>query len=197
MMSDKVFRKKGKPLSIDEKWMVVQVFQQCDEERDHLSNVKTSDAHGRTTNYTGVGRRQVVEIIKHFKATGYVPHSSLPGNRTVHQTNIPSTVEEKIRQLIFEKHLNGEICNSNHIQDLLQEILKREVPLRTIQNHLDRMGFSYSRTRKKTRSLHEKPYVRQQRHSYLHQIRNLRNSGYKSLYLDESFLHHYHGHQFS
>ncbi len=76
-------------------------------------------------------------------------------------------------------------------------MLKRKIPLRTIQNHLDRMGFSYSRTRKKNRSLHEKLYVRQQRHSYLYNIRDLRNLGYKPVYLDESFLHHYHGHQFS
>lgn len=196
-MSNKIFRKKGKPLSIDEKWMVVQVFQQCSSERDHSTNVNTLDAHKRTANYTGIGRRQVVEIIKHFKETGGVPPSTLPGNRTVHQTNIPTAVEEQIRQLIFNRHLNGEICNANHIQDLLKEILKRDIPLRTIQNHLDRMGFSYSRTRKKTRSLREKLHVRQQRHSYIYHIRSLRNSGYKPLYLDESFLHHYHGDQFS
>jgi len=196
-MSDKVFRKKGKPLSIDEKSMVIQVFQQCNKEREQSFQVQTRDAHSRTANYTGVGRRQVVEIIKHFKDTGNVLPSTIAGNRTVHRTNIPPTIEEYIRQFIFGKHLKGEVCNSNHIQDILKEILKRELPLRTIQNHLDRMGFSYSRTRKKTRSLREKLYVRQQRHSYLYNIRNLRNLGYKLVYLDESFLHHYHGLQFS
>lgn len=80
---------------------------------------------------------------------------------------------------------------------MLQNILKREIPLRTIQTHLDRMGFSYSRTRKKNRSLREKLYVREQRHSYLYHIRKLRNPGYQPVYSDESFLHHYHGHQFS
>lgn len=145
----------------------------------------------RTASYTGVGRRQIVEIIKYFKETGDVLPTKLPGNRTVHKTNIPSIVEQEIRQLIFKRHLAGEICNSNHIQDLLQTILKREIPLRTIQNHLDRMGFSYSRTRKKTRQRSEKLYVRQQRHSYLYHIRSLREEGYKLVYLDESFLHHY------
>lgn len=196
-MSNKVFRKKGKLLSIDEKWMVIQVFQQCHFEREQSPYIETTDAHRRTAGYTGVGRRQVVEIIKHFKETGEIPPSKLPGNRTVHKTNIPPIVEKEIRQFIFEKHLVGEVCHSNHIQDLLQKILKREIPLRTIQDHLDRMGFSYSRTRKKTRSLREKLYVRQQRHSYIYHIRNLRHSGYKPVYLDESFLHHYHGHQFS
>lgn len=196
-MNDKVFRKKGKPLSIDEKWMVIQVYQKCNEERDQPPYVATEDAHSRTANYTGVGRRQVVEIIRHFKDTGCVAPSLPAGNRTVHHTNIPSIAAEQIRQFIFERHLAGEVCNANHIQDLLKEMLKREIPLRTMQNHLDRMGFSYSRTRKKVRSLREKLYVRQQRHSYLHNIQSLRNLGYKPVYLDESFLHHYHGHQFS
>ncbi len=192
-----IFRKKGKPLSIAEKWMIVQVYQKCNEERDQSICVTTEDAHSRTANYTGVGRRQAVEIIKHFKETGHVPPPSSAGNRTVHPANIPSTAEEKIRQFIFERHLIGEVCNAKHIQDLLQEELKREVPLRSIQRHLDRMGFACSGTRRKTRSLREKLYVRQQRHSYLHHIRTLRNSGCKPVYSDESFLHHYHGHRFS
>ena len=196
-MNNKVFRKKGKPLSIDEKWMVIQVFQQCNKERNKSPFIQTLDAHSRTANYTGVGRRQVVAIIKHFKETGNVLAPSLSGNRTTHETNIPSTAEEQIRRFIFKKHLEGEICNSNHIRDLLKETLKREIPLRTVQNHLDRMGFAYSRTHKKVRSLREKLYIRQQRHSYLYNVRSLRNLGYKPVYLDESFIHHYHGHQFS
>ena len=196
-MNNKVFRKKGKPLSIDEKWMVIQVFQQCNQERNELPFIQTADAHSRTANYTGVGRRQVVAIIKHFKETGNVLAPSLSGNRTTHETNIPSTAEEQIRRFIFNKHLDGEICNSNHIQDLLKATLKREIPLRTIQNHLDRMGFTYSRTHKKVHSLREKLYIRQQRHSYLYNVRSLQNLGYKPVYLDESFIHHYHGHQFS
>ena len=43
----------------------------------------------------------------------------------------------------------------------------------------------------------EKPSVRQQRHSYIYHIRRLRQEGYTPVYLDESFLHHYHGCQFS
>ena len=177
--------------------MVVQVFEQCNRERSEEAVVNTADAHSRTAYYTGVGRRQVVTIIQHYHKTGDIPPPSLPGNRITHQTNIPEVVEEDIRHFIFKRHLNGEICNSNHIQDLLKESLQREIPLRTIQNHLDRMGFNYSRTRNKVRSLREKSYVRQQRHSYIHDIRELRNNGYQVVYLDESFLHHYHGHQFS
>ena len=190
-------RKKGKPLSTDEKWMVVQVFQQCDKERSTTPYVETQDAHTRTSAYTGVGRRQVVNILKYYKDTNKVPPLTMVGNQTVHGTNIPNSVEASIRQFILDRHIRGEICNANHIQDFLNEKLQREIPLRTIREHLSRMGFIYSRTRKKTRSLREQPYVRQQRHSYIHEIRSLRNLGYTPVYLDESYLHHYHGHQFS
>jgi len=196
-MDTTCLRNKGKPLSLDEKWIVVRVFQQCDKERAQSASVETRDAHSRTAHYTGIGRRQVVDIIRHFRETGTVPPPLAAGNRTVHPTNIPSVTEAEIRQYIFDKHLTGEVCHSTHIQDLLQTMLQRTIPLRTIQTHLERMGFRYSRTRKKTRSLREKPYVRQQRHSYIYHIRRLRQEGYTPVYLDESFLHHYHGCQFS
>lgn len=191
------YRKRGKPLSTGEKWMVVQVFHQCKEEKAKSSGVETKDAHTRTSNYTGVGRRQVVEIIRYFKKTGDIPPPAVAGNRTIHQTNIPPLAEEHIRKLIFDKHIAGEVCNANHVHDLSKEFSKRDIPHKTICHHLKRMGFGYSRTRKRNRSLREKLYVRQQRHTYIHAIRYFRNSGYSPVYLDESFIHHYHGHQFS
>lgn len=190
-------RKRGSPLSIDEKWMVVRVFNRCNEERKRQNQIETKDAHTRTSYYTGIGRRQVVHIICHFKKTGDVPPLTLSGNRSVHPTNIPLLAEHHIRHFIFTRHLSGEICNANHVQDFLCALLKREIPKRTIRAHLTRMGFTYSRTKKKPRSLHEKPYVRQQRHSYLHAIIHFRQLGYQPIYVDESFLHHYHGSQFS
>jgi transposase len=177
--------------------LVVNVYYQCDQERKVANYIETKDAHTRTANYTGIGRRQVVEIVGHYNKTGVVPISTMAGNRSVHQTNIPALVEEHIRELIFSKHLNGEVCTANHVKNLLDRILKRDVPHRTICDHLHRMGFNYSRTHKKTRSLRESQHIRQQRHTYIHDIRKFRNSGYKPVYLDESFLHHYHGHQFS
>lgn len=190
-------RKRGTPLSKDEKWMVIKVFSRCDEERRDTRAVPTGDAHSRTAHYTGVGRRQVVEIVRHFKDTGEVVETPASGNRSVHATNVPSLVEPRIRDFILQRHLGGEICNANHIQDLLQQCLGRTIPARTIRHHLNRMGFSYSRTKKKTRSLREQAHVRQQRHSYLYTIKQLRQAGYQPVYLDESFIHHYHGNQFS
>lgn len=67
----------------------------------------------------------------------------------------------------------------------------------TIKRHLTRLGFEYKKNQPKTRSLREKDYVRQQRHTYLHQIRQMRRSFDEIIYLDESFLPHHHGQQFS
>lgn len=196
-MNKPSYRKKGKPLSIEEKWLLVNVYYQCDKERKNSNHIETKDAHTRTANYTGIGRRQVVDTIRHYNETGDVPVLKMPGNHSVHQTNIPALAEEHIRKLILKKHLSGEVCTANHVKDLLNKVIERDIPHRTVCDHLNRMGFNYSRTRKKNRSLRESQEIRQQRHSYIYDIRRFRNSGYKPVYLDESFLHHYHGHQFS
>ncbi len=71
-MPDSPYRKRGKPLSVAEKWIVVQVFNRCDEERAKSPVVETKDARTRTSKYTGIGRRQVVEIVSHYKKTGFI-----------------------------------------------------------------------------------------------------------------------------
>jgi len=96
------YRKKGKPISTDEKWMVVQVFHQCDEERSAGPYVETQDAHTRTSSYTGIGRRFVPKIIQHFRANGDVPPPAEAGNRTTHPQDIPISQTTKIRELTFE-----------------------------------------------------------------------------------------------
>lgn len=165
-MDNPSYRKKGKPLSKEEKWLVVNVYHQCAQERKDGKYTETKDAHTRISNYTRIGRRQVVEIIRHYNETGSVQGPTTAGNRVAHQTNIPLLAEEYIRQLIFDKHLNGAVCTANHIQDLLKNILQRDIPHTTICEHLHRMGFNYSRTRKKTRSLRETQQIRQQRINY-------------------------------
>ncbi len=177
--------------------MVISVFQQCETERRRKNGVETKDSYERTSQYTSVGRRQVVEILKCFKKTGTIPTLGIVGNQSNHQTSIDTSVEGNIRTYIINKHIAGESCTSSHIQVFLEERLKKKIPTRTIRDHLKRMGFTYGRTRKKTRSLREKEEIRQQRHTYLYNLNKLRKEGYKDVYLDESYLHHFHGHQFS
>jgi len=49
----------------------------------------------------------------------------------------------------------------------------------------------------KDKIIEVRDYVRQQRHSDRNNIKKLRQKGETKVYLDESFLHHYHGNQFS
>ncbi len=116
-------------------------------------------------------------------------------------TAIPISTEARIREFVFERHREGAICNAKHIVALLKDEFELEIQDRTMRRHLARMGFCWSQTKKQKRSLRESNRVRQQRHDYLYEIRkNQRLSSdeqYHLVYLDESFLHHHYGAQFS
>jgi len=102
---------------------------------------------------------------------------------------------------VFEKHRQGTICHAKHGHALLKDDFGLEVHERTVQRHLKRMGFCWLRTKNRPRSLREKAAVRQQRHDYLYEIRRNRQrppeERYQVVYVDERFLHHHHGGQYS
>jgi hypothetical protein len=102
---------------------------------------------------------------------------------------------------VFEKHRQGMICHAKHGHALLTEALGLEVHARTIQRHVTRMGFWWLRTKNRPRSLREKAAVRQQRHDDLYALRRNRQcppaERYQVIYVDERFLHHHHGGQYS
>ena len=60
-------RKRGKALTIDEKLMIVRVFDKCNEEKRNGNDIDLKDAYNRTSRLTCVGRRQIVEIIRYFR----------------------------------------------------------------------------------------------------------------------------------
>ncbi len=193
----KSVRQQGKPLSWDEKWLVLNIYQRCRDESLNQKNT-TSNAYQRAAYYAGVSRKVVVEIVSHYRKTGTIPPPVEAGNQSNHKTLIQYNTTSKIRQFILESHQEGTACTSKHIQDLLHKKFHLEVPLRTVQRHLHRLGFEYKRNHTpKKHNLREKQSVRQQRHSYLHEIHKIRQNGYTIVYLDESFLHHYHGQKFS
>ena len=193
-------RKRGRPLTYEEKWMVQHVFETVAQEKNAEPIPQRHDPYSLTSKYTGVARSVVAAITKAVRQTGNVPVSPPLGNR--HQpTTIPLTAEGRIRELVFEKHRQGTICHAKHVHALLKEAVGLEVPERTIQRHLKRMGFCWLRTKNRPRSLREKAEVRQQRHDYLYELRRNRqrppDARYQVIYLDESFLHHHHGGQYS
>jgi transposase len=193
-------RKRGRPLTYEEKWMVQHVFETFTKEKNAEPILQRHDPYSLTSKYTGVARSVVAAITKAVRQTGNVPVSSPLGNR--HQpTTIPLAAEGQIRELVFEKHRQGTICHAKHVHALLKEACGLEVHERTIQRHLKRMGFCWLRTKNRPRSLREKAEVRQQRHDYLYELRRHRqrppDERYQVIYLDESFLHHHHGGQYS
>jgi len=193
-------RKRGRPLTYEEKWMVQQVFETLAQEKNAEPSLQRHDPYSLTSNYTGVARSVVAAITKAVRQTGNVPVPPSLGNR--HQpTTIPLAAEGRIRALVFEKHRQGTICHAKHVHALLKEAFGLEVHERTIQRHLKRMGFCWLRTKNRPRSLREKAEVRQQRHDYLYELRRNRqrppDERYQVIYLDESFLHHHHGGQYS
>jgi transposase len=194
-------RKRGRPLSYEEKWMVYQVFEALEHERAETAMVGTLDSYSRTSKYTGVARSRVARIAKSVRDTGTVPPASAAGNRKPKPTAIPASAEGTIRAFIFERHRQGAVCSAMHIGALLKSEFGLEVPERTVQRHLQRMGFGWSRTKHRPRSLREKDAVRQQRHDYLYELRRNRQRPLAQrspvVYLDESFLHHHHAAQFS
>lgn len=193
-------RKRGRPLTYEEKWMVYRSFESFERDKYSESVIIVEDPYDVTSQYIGVSRTTVANIVKSVRNTGSVPKPTFPGNRS-QVSVIPAIAEEKIRNFVFEKHRDGSICNATHIVALLKSKFDLEINKRTMQRHLVRMGFCWSRTNKKTRSLRESDRIRQQRHDYLYEIRN--NQGlppdkrYPLVYLDESFLHHHYGAQFS
>ena len=190
-------RKRGKPLTFDEKLMILRVYSKCYQERKNDKFIKSTDPYKRTSDYTGVGRRQIVEIVRDYRENNQVSPQAVAGNKINHPCTISTSVEPYIRAFIFNRHREGAAVNANHIFEYIQDNLKLDIPKQTIRNHIKRMGFQYCRTRTKPRSLRETPHIKQQRHTYLHDIKKFRKQGYRLIYLDESFLHHYHGNQFS
>ncbi len=195
-------RKRGRPLTYEEKWLVQHVFETFAKKKKEggIIRIEEEDPYSLTSKYTGVARSVVATISKSVRQTGSVPVSTSPGHRQ-QPTAIPLSTEGQIREFIFEQHRQGTICHAKHVNALLKDTCGLDVHERTMQRHLRRMGFCWSRTKNRPRSLREKAEVRQQRHNYLYEIRKNRqlpvNERYDVVYLDESFLHHHHSGQYS
>jgi transposase len=193
-------RKRGRPLTYEEKWIVHHVFETFEKEKQEGAIIEIQDPYHLTSKYTGVARSIVATIAKSMRQTGNVPLSTPPGNRQ-QPTAIALSTEGRIREFVFEKHRQGTICNAKHVNALLKDEFGLDVHERTVQRHLSRMGFCWLRTKNRPRSLREKAEVRQQRHDYLYELRKNRqlppDERYHVVYVDESFLHHHHGGQYS
>jgi transposase len=166
-------RKRGRPLTYEEKWRVQHVCETLEKEKNAEAIIQRHEPYSLTSKYTGVARSLVATITKAVRQTGNVPVSPPLGNR--HQpTTIPLAAQGRIRELVLEKHRPGTICQAKQVQALLKDACGLEVHERPVQRHLKRMGCCWVRTKNRPRSLREKAAVRQQRHDYLYEIRRNR-----------------------
>ncbi len=180
--------------------MVYHVFTVRAEKHVTGSLEQIDDPYQVTSQYTGVGRSTVANIVKAVRDEGMVPQTRTPGNR-MQPCAIEGPVEGRIRECIFSRHRQGMICSTPQVVARLREEFGVMLHERTVQRHLKRMGFSWGRSLSHGRSLHEKAVIRQPRHDYLHLLRENRQGppGERSteVSLDESLLHHHHRRQFS
>jgi len=193
-------RKRGRPLTYEEKWMVQHVFATLTKEHNAEPILQRHHPYSLPSKYTGVARSVVAALTQAVRQTGNVPVSPPLGHR--HQpTTIPLAAAGQIRELVFEKHRQGTLCHATPGPALLKEALGLEVHERTLQRHLQRMGFGWLRTKNRPRSLRAKAEVRQQRHDYLYELSRHRQrppeERYQVIYVDESLLHHHHGGPYS
>src|SRR5207244_12902672 len=113
-------RKRGRPLTYEEKWMVQQVFETLAQEKNAEPSLQRHDPYSLTSNYTGVARSVVAAITKAVRQTGSVPVP--PSVSNGHQTTtIPVAAEGRIRAPLFEKHGQGRNCRARHVTALLAE----------------------------------------------------------------------------
>src|SRR5438093_12752646 len=144
-------RKRGRPLTYEEKWMVQHVFETLEKEKNAEAIIQRNDPYSLTSKYTGVARSLVAMITKAVRQTGHVPVSPPLGNR--HQpTTIPLAAEGRIRELVFEKHRQGTICHAKHVGALLKDAFGLEIHEGTVQRHLKCTGFGWLRTTNRPRS---------------------------------------------
>lgn len=74
-------RKRGRPLTYEEKWMVYYAFESFERNKLDESVIVVEDPYAVTSSYTGVARTTVANIVKSVRESGKVPQLRLPGNR--------------------------------------------------------------------------------------------------------------------
>jgi hypothetical protein len=81
-------RKRGRPLTYEEKWMVYYAFESFERNKAEGSVIVIEDPYAVTSSYIGVSRTTVANIVKSVRERGRVPQLRFPGNRN-QMTAIP------------------------------------------------------------------------------------------------------------
>ena len=113
-------RKRGRPLTYEETWMVYYAFESFERNKADGSVIVVEYPYAVTSSYIGVARTTVANSVKSVRERGRVPQLRFPGNRHP-MTALPVSTEASMRELVFECHRDGAIWNAKHIVALLKD----------------------------------------------------------------------------
>src|SRR2546428_156041 len=115
-------RKRGRPLTYEEKWLVQHVFETLAKKNKEGGIIRSEegDPYSLTSTSTGVARSVVATIANSVQQTGSVPFSTSPGHRQ-QPTALPFSTAGQMRECIFEHHRPGTLCHAKHVPALLKD----------------------------------------------------------------------------
>ena len=181
----------GKAYTKEQKEFIIRLKQSYDEERALQTTVSTRDPAGRVAKGLQVSLSTVKAVLAEYHRTGQVETPAIlsrgkPGYR------VGSALETVIRQRVRELNRRGEAVSIRSLRSWLSSAGEPgEISLKTLWRTLDRMGFVYGPSKRRS-TLKEQDYVIIARREYLRQKRGNRcgegGTDRPEVYLDETYL---------
>src|SRR6266705_3502235 len=98
-------RKRGRPLTYEEKWMVYYAFESFERNKADGSVIVVEDPYAVTSSYIGVSRTTVANIVKSVRERGRVPPSRFPGNRNQMTAILQDEFKLDMQDRTMRRHL--------------------------------------------------------------------------------------------
>ena len=192
-----MFHAKGKPLSPEEKRLLISVKQYFDRNKSEFGS-SDSAAH-MTADALGMGLATVNRVMAQYRKD---PDSinSPPQARGRPTYSIDASNQEVARAYIRRANLEGSHITLESIRSFLKEQFPdQSYHISTLARTLDRWGFEFGKGTR-TQHLKEKDYIVAARQSYLRKMRRNRGPADEPIrpevYLDESYVNKNHSNDF-
>ena len=184
---------KGKPLTPEEKRLLISVKQYFD--RNKLEFGSSDSSAQMASDALGIGLATVNRVVAQYRKD---PASldALPQMRGHPAYSIESSDQEAVRAYIRKANREGVHITLETIQAFLQDKSPHQsYHISTLARTLDRWGFEFGRGIR-TQHLKEKDYIVTARQRYLRRMRDNRDSDRQPIraevYLDESYINKNH-----
>jgi transposase len=181
----------GKAYTKEQKEFIVRLKQSYDKERAVQASVSTCDPAGLVAKGLQVSLSTVKTVMAEYHQRGTVETSAaLVRGKTGYRMG--SALETVIRHHVRELNRRGEAVSLRSLRSwLAQACDQSEIPLNTLWRTVQRMGFVYGPTKRRS-TLKERDYVIIARRQYLRQKIGNRNADggtdRPEVYLDETYL---------